>query len=182
MKKKKIYKYTATIEFKTTLCSKIKDFREKLKYMLDASPDAVLNLNLKDYKIISIKKSESIKVRSAKNKAVKLQNWVAKMISAVTGLPHGKDEVIQGREMGQSGVDVKLYGDAKEMYPYSVECKNQEQWSVPAWIKQAKDNRMEGTDWQIFCTKNGFDNIMVMDAEAWFDIWEQYLNLLYDDK
>ena len=116
---------------------------------------------------------------SAKGKARRLQQWVAKKISEVTGIPHGKDELIESREMGQSGVDVKLYGDAKEKFSYSVECKYQETWSIPAWIKQAKENQIKGTDWLLFARKNYHEEIVFMDAEAFFDLIDRYLYLLY---
>lgn len=171
----KIYKYLVTIKCKTKNIAKIKELRSKLDSLLNRFDDEEYT----ECDIQSIKKSESIKVRSAKNKAVKLQNWVAEQISKITGIKYGHDELIQGREMGQSGVDIKLYGIAKEKYPFSVECKNEEKWDVPSYIRQAQDNQQNGTDWQVIFTKNQYGNFVIMDAKAWFDIWEQYLNMLY---
>ena len=122
-----------------------------------------------------------IKTSSAKAKGRRLQQWIAKRISDITGLPYGKDEVIESREMGQSGVDVKLYGDAKEMFPFSVEAKAQETWSIPAWIKQAKDNQLKDTDWLLFATKNHFDKVVIMDADVFFDIYEQYIEFVFGE-
>ena len=115
---------------------------------------------------------------SAKDKCRRLQQWVAKKISEITGIPCGKDECIESREMGQSGVDVKLYGNAKEMFPFSIECKYQEAWRIPEWIQDAKDNQAKGTDWLLFIRKNRYKEIVVMDAEAFFDLYEQYLMML----
>lgn len=120
-----------------------------------------------------------MKTSSAKAKGRKLQNWVAEKISKITGIEWGKDCMIQGREMGQSGVDVKLYGPAKEKFPFSVECKNQESWSVPAWVKQAKTNVMKGTDWLLVISKNRHEEIVVMNGDAFFDWMDRYLDLLY---
>ena len=123
-----------------------------------------------------------IKISSAKAKGRKLQQWVAKKISEITGLPCGKDELIESREMGQTGVDIKLYGDAKEMFPFSVEAKYQETWSLPAWIKDAKDNQAKGTDWLLFIKKNFHEEIVIMDAVAFFDLYEQYIQFVFRGK
>lgn len=110
----------------------------------------------------------AISIKSRKAKARRLQNWVAEKISDLLGIPCGKDKEIQGREMGQSGTDVRLMGKARELFKYSVECKFCESWAIPAWIKQAKSNQDEGTDWLLFIKKNRHEEIVVMDAEAFF--------------
>jgi hypothetical protein len=120
-----------------------------------------------------------IKRKSAKGKARRLQHWVVDRISEITGIESGKDAQIESREMGQAGVDVKLYGMAKEKFPFSVECKYQETWSIPAWTEQAKANKAKGTDWLLFVRRNRIDELVVMDAKAFFDIYSQYLTMLY---
>lgn len=115
----------------------------------------------------------SIKPSSRKAKGRRLQNWVAKKISELLGIPYGKDKDIQGREMGQSGTDVKLYGEAAKLFPFSIECKYQETWSLPAWIKQAKENENEGTYWLLICKKNREKPIVVIDAEVFFELYEK---------
>jgi len=114
-----------------------------------------------------------ISISAAKAKARRLQNWTAEKISELTGLPWGKDEVIAPREMGQSGTDVRLVGLAKEKFPYSVECKYQESWSVHSWIKQAKDNQLPGTDWLLVCKRNNHKPIVILDAEIFFGILKE---------
>ena len=126
-----------------------------------------------------MEKKRKISVSSAKAKGRLLQNFVAQKVSEVTGIKWGKDELIQGREMGQSGVDVKLYGVAKEKFPYSVECKNQQAWSVPSWIKQAKANQQPGQDWLLIMTRNHFPTVVCMEVDAFFDLYDQYLALLW---
>lgn len=117
-----------------------------------------------------MKKKKPIKISSRKAKGRKLQNWVAKKISDLTGYEWGKDEMIAPREMGQSGVDVRLVADAKDDFPWSVECKNQESWSLPAFIKQAKENQLPGTQWLLFIRKNKHEEIVVLDAETFFNL------------
>ena len=111
-----------------------------------------------------------ITVSSAKGKGRRLQHWTAKKISELLDMPWGYDEVISPREMGQAGTDIRLVADAKELFPWSIEAKNTETWSVPAFIKQAKDNQLPGTDWLVVMTKNHHENIVVLDAEVFFDI------------
>ncbi len=109
-----------------------------------------------------------IKTASAKAKGRKLQQWMCQKISDLLHIPWGKDELIASREMGQSGTDVRLLGTAQMEFQYSVECKAQETWSVPAWIKQAQANRKEGTDWLLVCKRKNEKPIIIMDAEEFF--------------
>ena len=113
-----------------------------------------------------------ISVASMKQKGRRLQKWTAQQISNITGRPCGKDQEIESREMGQSGVDVKLYAKAKEMFPFSVECKNRERWDIPAWILDVKKIQLPGTDWMLVVSKNNVKPIVIMDAEAFFDTYE----------
>jgi len=109
-----------------------------------------------------------ISVQSAKAKGRRLQQWMMRKISELTGIPCGKDELIASREMGQSGTDVRLIGKAQEAFPWSVECKYQETWSIPKWIKQAKENQKKGTDWLLVIKRNQHEPIIVFDAEVFF--------------
>lgn len=118
-----------------------------------------------------------MKTSSAKAKGRVLQQWAAKKISEITGIPWGKDELISSREMGQSGTDVRLIGKAKKLFPFAIECKNQESWSLPAWIKQAKSNIQPSTNWLLIFKKNRHEEIICMDAEAFFEIYNDYLKL-----
>jgi len=114
-----------------------------------------------------------ITVQSAKAKGRQLQQWACKMISALTALPWGPDECIASREASQNGTDVRLVGPAKELFPFSVECKWQETWNLPAWIKQAKDNQMPDTDWLLIVKRSRMDPIVVMDAKRFFALLER---------
>jgi len=119
----------------------------------------------------------TISIKSRKAKGRRLQNWIAQQVSNILDIPWGKDELIQGREMGQGGVDLKLYGKAKELFPYSVECKNAEKYSIHEWIKQAKANQLEGTDWLLFCKRNNEQPVVIMDAKVFFKIYNKSLTI-----
>ena len=126
----------------------------------------------------SPKKKKSIKISSAKAKARRLQQWACQKISDLTGYTWGPDEQIASREMGQSGVDVRLVGDALQAFPWSVECKYQESWAIPSWIAQAKENRKPRTDWLLFIKRNHHEEIAILDADVFFDL----LKLIHYDK
>ena len=111
-----------------------------------------------------------IKPSSAKAKGRALQNWTCEKISELLGIPWGKDESIASREMGQPGTDIRLVGEAQERFPFSVECKWQESWSVLAWIKQAQENQKAGTDWLLVMKKNRIKPVVVIDAERFFEL------------
>lgn len=113
---------------------------------------------------------KKISTASAKAKGRALQQWVCQQISDLLGIPWGKDALIASREMGQSGTDVRLIGKAQEEFPFSVECKWQESWSIPAWIKQAKENQKEGTNWLLFVKRSRQAPIVIMDAEQFFKL------------
>jgi len=115
-------------------------------------------------------KKPPIKTSSAKSKGRSLQQWACDKISILLNIPWGKDALIASREMGQSGVDVRLIGSAQERFPYSVECKYQETWALPAWIKQAKANQKEGTDWLLILRKNRMSPVVIMDGAVFFEI------------
>ena len=115
-----------------------------------------------------------MKTSALKAKGRRLQKWTAEQISKLTGIPWGKDELIEPREMGQSGVDVKLIGEARDKFPFSIECKNQETWHVPKFIRQAKENTMPGTDWLLIMSRNDTKPVVVMDAVAFFRIMKDH--------
>ena len=78
--------------------------------------------------------------------------------------------------MGQSGVDVPLIGIALERMPLSIECKNQEKWSIHEWIKQAQDNKKEDTDWVLVCKRNQKDPVVVISDDYFWKLQEIVLN------
>lgn len=116
-----------------------------------------------------------MKIQGVRAKGQRLQKYVCGMISELSGIPWGKDCLIGSRESGRTGVDIKLIGEAQKVYPFSIECKNAEIWSLPAAIKQAQENQKLGTDWQVFLSRNRVRPVVVMDAEVWFKIWKRVL-------
>ena len=109
--------------------------------------------------------------QSAKAKGRRLQQWVCAKIAEVTGYEwgsSGEDKPIESRPMSQSGPDVRMESQVCELFPFSVECKWQETWSVPAWIEQAKENQRDGMDWLLVIRRSRSEPVVVMDAEVFF--------------
>ncbi len=72
--------------------------------------------------------------------------------------------------MGQAGVDVRMESAVLREFPFSVECKWQEKWSVPEWIEQAQKNRLPGTYWLLVMKRSRKDPVVVLDAGLFFEI------------
>lgn len=109
-------------------------------------------------------------VASRKAKGRNLQKEIAEAISYILDEECGKDCPIQSREMGQSGVDIKLEKWLLKEFPFSIEVKAQDRWSVPAWIKQAEDNELENTNWLLFFQRKNKNPVAVIDAYVLFEI------------
>ncbi len=126
-----------------------------------------------------MKRKKRISVQSAKAKGRALQQWVCRKISALTGYEwgsSGEDKPIESRPMGQSGPDIRMESHVQKMFPFSVECKWQESWSVPSWIEQAKANQKPNTDWLLILKRSREKPVVVMDAEIFFN----YMYVLKD--
>lgn len=97
-------------------------------------------------------KVKPIKPRSAKNKGKRLQNTVCEKLSEHMDIPWDNADdasLIRSREMGLAGVDVILAGEAHERFPFSIECKAVESFSITQTIDQAKANTKDGDEWLI---------------------------------
>ena len=116
-----------------------------------------------------------MKAKSAKAKGRKFQQQIAEGIANTHGLTHGKDEDCESRGMGQCGTDVRLSKRAKELFPYSVECKCQERLNFWDAINQARTNVLEDTDWLLVVKRNRETPVAILD-------WEVFLKLTEDSE
>lgn len=117
-------------------------------------------------------KKKRIAVSSAKSKGRELQKWVCEKISKLTGIEWGKDCAIESRPMGQCGCDVRMEQSILKLFPFSIECKRQESWSVHAWVEQAKKNLIKNTSWILFIRRSRMNPhaIIVLDANVFFQM------------
>lgn len=129
-------------------------------------------------------KKRRITVASAKAKARNLQNWTGQQVSRVTGITFGKDEDIEGRPMGQAGTDIILHGDALKIFPFDVECKNQERWSLNAWIKQARaGSKKQGRFWLIIAKNKSMKApVAILDARIFFRVARPFIQRRKGDR
>ena len=65
--------------------------------------------------------------QSAKAKGRRLQQWVRDQLIEQLNV-HPED--IESRSMGAGGEDLIMARDARQKFPFSVECKNQEKLNV----------------------------------------------------
>ena len=82
-----------------------------------------------------------MKTSSCKNKARVLQQAVATKILEKYEDLHVND--VRSTPMGVSGVDIQLSEAAASLFPYSVECKNQEKISIWKELQQTESDTKE---------------------------------------
>ena len=80
-----------------------------------------------------------MKTQSAKSKGRRLQKQVRELILETFKEELQEDDV-RSTSMGASGEDVLLSPKARELFPFSVECKNQEKLNIWSSLEQAEDN------------------------------------------
>ena len=79
-----------------------------------------------------------MKASSAKGKGRRLQNYLRdKLYDSFPSLRNGD---IKGAVMGESGEDIKLSPAARDIIPYSFECKNQERLNIWESLNQPEGN------------------------------------------
>ena len=103
-----------------------------------------------------------MKTQSAKAKGRKLQQWVRDQIIEQLEV-HPED--IESRSMGAGGEDLIMARAAREKFPYSIECKNQEKVNVWSAYEQANDNSGKYEPIAVI-KKNNTKPLVVIDLEA----------------
>tara|TARA_R100000734_G_C3300347_1_gene91080 strand:+ start:259 stop:594 length:336 start_codon:yes stop_codon:yes gene_type:complete len=79
-----------------------------------------------------------MKTRSAKNKGKRLQNSVRDLI--LEKFTQLEPDDVRSTTMGDSGEDILLSPAARKLFPFSVECKNQEKLNIWSSLEQAETN------------------------------------------
>lgn len=110
--------------------------------------------------------------RSRKAKGRRLQNYVKDLFRKL-GRTYGLvDEDINSAIMGQSGTDIIFTPAAEQVFPFAIECKNQEKINIWASIKQVENNTKENRIPMLVFSKNHSKIYAVIELE-------KLLNLLY---
>ena len=107
-----------------------------------------------------------MKTSSAKAKGRKLQQWMRTLLIEKLDI-HPED--IESRSMGAGGEDLIMARAAREKFPLSIECKNQEKVNIWESYKQAEEN---SKDYEpvVVMKKNNHKTLVVIDAEHFVKI------------
>ena len=99
--------------------------------------------------------------QSAKAKGRRLQQQFRDLLIEELGI-HPED--IESRSMGAGGEDLIMARAAREKFPYSIECKNQEKLNLWESYKQATEN---SKDYEpiVVIKKNNHKKLVIVDAE-----------------
>ena len=102
-----------------------------------------------------------MKTQSATAKGRRFQQWVRdKLIETLRVHP----EDIESRSMGAGGEDLIMARAAREKFPYSVECKNQERLNLWEAYSQAEANCGDHQP-IVFLKKNNHKPLVLVDAD-----------------
>ena len=103
-----------------------------------------------------------MKTRSAKNKGKRLQNDVRDLI--LETFKQLEPDDVRSTTMGDSGEDVLLSPAARKLFPFSVECKNQERLNLWEAYSQSEANCGEYEP-VVFLKKNNHKPLVLVDAD-----------------
>ena len=109
-----------------------------------------------------------MKTQSAKAKGRKLQQWIRNLLIEKLEI-HPED--IESRSMGAGGEDLIIARAAREKFPHSIECKNQEKVNVWEAYKQAEENS-KGYEPIVVIKRNNSKPVVVIDAEYFVSMFK----------
>ena len=107
-----------------------------------------------------------MKTSSAKAKGRRLQQKFMQLLIEKLDID---PEDIESRSMGAGGEDLIMSKAARNKFPYSVECKNQERLNIWAAWEQANGNKGLYEP-LVVIKKNGVRPLVVLDAENFLDM------------
>ena len=107
-----------------------------------------------------------MKTQSAKAKGRRLQQWFRDLLVSKLGI-HNED--IESRSMGAGGEDLIMARSARQKFPYSIECKNQEKINIWESYKQASEN---SKDYEpvVVLKRNKHKPLVLVDAEYFVEL------------
>ena len=110
-----------------------------------------------------------MKTQSAKAKGRRLQQWVRNLLIEELEI-HPED--IESRSMGAGGEDLIMARAAREKFPYSIECKNQE--SVNVWKAYAQAKETSGNyEPLVIIKRNNTKPLVLIDAEYFISLHDK---------
>ena len=107
-----------------------------------------------------------MRTQSKKAKGRRLQQWVRDLLIEKLEV-HPED--IESRSMGAGGEDLIMARAAREKFPYSIECKNQESLNIWKSYEQAQQN--SGNYEPIVVIKrNNVKPLVLVDADYFIEL------------
>ena len=110
-----------------------------------------------------------MKTSSAKQKGRKLQQWMRDLLIKKLDV-HPED--IESRSMGSQGEDLIMARAAREKFPLSIECKNQESVNVWKSYEQAAENSGEYEP-VVVIKRNKSKPLVLIDAESFVSMFKK---------
>ena len=107
-----------------------------------------------------------MRTQSKKAKGRRLQQWVRDILIEKLEV-HPED--IESRSMGAGGEDLIMARSARQKFPYSIECKNQEKINIWESYKQADEN---SKDYEpvVVLKRNKHKPLVLVDAEYFVEL------------
>ena len=113
-----------------------------------------------------------MKTQSRKAKGRRLQNQFMQLLIEKLEID---PEDIESRSMGAGGEDLIMSKAARNKFPFSIECKNQERMNIwQAW-EQANNNKGIYEP-LVVIKKNGVNPLIVVDAENFLEMIKGFNN------
>jgi len=111
-----------------------------------------------------------MKTQSRKAKGRRLQQKFMQLLIEKLDID---PEDIEPRSMGAAGEDLIMSKAARDKFPYSIECKNQERLNIwQAW-EQANNNKGIYEP-MLVIKKNGTSPLVVLNAEIFLDYVKEF--------
>jgi len=112
-----------------------------------------------------------ISIKARKQKARELQKTIRDDLKRIF---HLSDDDVRSTSMGVTGSDVQLSSEAKRFYPFSIECKCQENINVHQCLGQAITNaEKENLVPQLIFKRNRSEIFIVMRWDDWIKIYSK---------
>ena len=107
-----------------------------------------------------------MRTQSKKAKGRRLQQWVRDLLIEKLEV-HPED--IESRSMGAGGEDLILSRSAREKFPYSIECKNQESLNIWKSYEQAQQNS-GNYEPIVILKRNNVKPLVLVDADYFVEL------------
>ena len=117
-----------------------------------------------------------MKTQSAKSKGRRLQQWTRDTLVETLKI-HPED--IESRGMGGPGEDLIMSRAARDAFPYSVECKNQEKLNIWSAYEQAAENS-KGYTPIVVLKRNNVKPLVLIDAQSFIDLHKNRVRYMTD--